>query len=76
MLLFECEERMHTGDTMQEVFDFLLDLGYEGAFFRNKQQWPLDEFRSEYQQPGTPRSEYANNFVFLPRESPQRRQAA
>ena len=74
VLLFECEERMHAGGTMQDVFDFLLGLGYEGAFFRNNRQLPLDEFRPEYQQPGMPRNEYANNFVFLPRESQSARQ--
>lgn len=73
VLLFECEERMHDGDKMQDVFDFLLELGYEGTFFRNNRQWPLDEFRSEYQQPGMARSEYANNFVFRPQESPAAR---
>lgn len=74
VLLFECEQRMHDDDTMQDVFDLLLDLGYEGAFFRNGQQWPLDEFRPEYQKSGMARSEYANNFVFLPRESRSARQ--
>ena len=69
VLLFECEERMHHQDTMQDVFDMLLELGYDGAFFRHNRQFPLDEFRYEYQQTGMPRSEYANNFVFLPRDS-------
>ena len=78
VLLFECEERMRNGDSMQDVFDLLLDLGYVGEFFRNGRQLPLDDFRPEYQKPGTSRSEYANNFVFLPMELPpaQRRRVA
>lgn len=77
-LLFECEQRMHEGDSMQDVFDLLSELGYEGAFFRNNRQWPLEAFRAEFQQPGMARGNYANNFVFLPRESRRagRRRAA
>jgi hypothetical protein len=59
---------------MRGVFDFLLELGYEGVFFRNQRAWPLEEFRSEYQKPGLSRREYANNFVFLPGESRPQRQ--
>lgn len=76
VLLFECEERMQGGDAMQNVFDFLLSLGYQGAFFRNGRQWPLEDFRPEYQRPGMTRHEYANNFVFLPSEPRRRRRAA
>jgi FkbM family methyltransferase len=64
VLLFECEDRHRPGG-MQEVFDYLEQLGYEGHFIDGKQARPLKEFRQEqHQVPG--QEPYLNNFLFLP----------
>lgn len=65
-MLFECEERMQTKHTIHEIFAYLEDLGYRGSFFRQGRAWPLDAYRPEFQQNTSSRTEYANNFVFLP----------
>jgi len=33
-LIFECEQRHHINDSIQDVFVFLNDLGYKGYFFK------------------------------------------
>jgi FkbM family methyltransferase len=65
VLMFECEERHHRRYTSEDVFDFLIMLGYQGFFFhRGKLEplWRLGEL-------GTPpfgSPDYVNNFVFRP----------
>jgi FkbM family methyltransferase len=71
-ILFECEARHLHKHTMRDVFSWLRDLGYEGAFFSPKGLRPLAEFNPVVHQrqdagrfwdaPG-----YCNNFLFTPR---------
>jgi hypothetical protein len=68
-LLFECEARHLAADGMRQVFDFLLGLGYSGAFFADRGLVPVAQFdpavhqRSDgerfWDRPG-----YCNNFLF------------
>lgn len=62
-LLFECEDRHRPGG-MQEVFDFLTGLGYEGFFIDGSIERPLSEFiKEQHQVLGC--KPYLNNFLFL-----------
>ncbi len=71
-LLFECEARHLRNHSMQDVFDFLRALGYEGSFFSTTGLRPLNEFDAKqhqkqegprfWDQPG-----YCNNFLFKKR---------
>lgn len=64
VLLFECEGRHRSGG-IDEVFTYLLELGYEGFFIDGKQERPLSEFNEQqHQVPG--HKPYLNNFLFLP----------
>ena len=65
ILLFECEARHHADSSIQEVFDFLHGLGYEGSFFRHGVETPLAELTTQDQ--AAPQSPgYVNNFAFKP----------
>lgn len=70
-LLMECENRHLENDTVFDVFQVLLDLGYQGYFFSQGQLRPLAEFSTDlHQKTGEGRfweaSGYVNNFVFEP----------
>ena len=65
LVMFECEERHQSGHTMQDVFEFLIKLGYEGHFFHQGKQWPVSKFHPEMQTNPKSRS-YVNNFIFVP----------
>ena len=69
-ILMECEQR-HIGalGSLEEVFRFLLDLGYAGYFIHRGELRPLAEFDPAlHQRMGEGRfweaEEYVNNFVF------------
>lgn len=69
-IIMECENRhLKSGDVF-DVFKLLIDLGYEGSFFENKELKPLAGFKIETQQKtGEGRfwesDGYVNNFVFV-----------
>lgn len=62
-LIFECEQRHHINDSIQDVFGYLLNLGYKGYFFQNGQIHQLKELdinqSQDYKEP-----HYVNNFLF------------
>ena len=74
MLLVEIEQR-HIAKPIQEVFDKILDFGYEGFFLRGGTLRPLAEFSVQADQTsllpaleaGAGGVTYVNNFVFAPR---------
>lgn len=68
-ILMECENRHLGSGNVQEVFSFLLDLGYSGRFIHRGKLRSLDEFDAavhQLQGPGRfwEAPDYANNFVF------------
>ncbi len=68
-VLVEVEQRHHTDRSIQDIFGFILGLGYSGSFFWNGRMNPLDGFSvDKHQQPFDPldRTEYVNNFIFRP----------
>ena len=72
IVLFECERRHLSGHAMQDVFAYLLALGYEGRFFGVRGLQPLSEFDPEIHQRRAPgrfwaEAGYCNNFLFTPR---------
>lgn len=72
-LIFECENRHLNGLKVEDVFDYLTGLGYEGYFFLNGKLVPLSEFKADVHQRTHADKEivnkkfYANNFVFEPK---------
>ena len=74
-LLFECEARHLTKHTMQEVFDFLTNRGYDGYLLRRRDLLPIAEFRPEtHQKMNGPQfwdaQDYYNNFLFCSARHP------
>jgi FkbM family methyltransferase len=73
VVLVEVEQRHRDGD-VQEVFDFLTGLGYEGSFVRAGSLHPIDSFDVERDQlrlvssdpTEVPFGEYVCDFVFSP----------
>jgi hypothetical protein len=66
VLLVEAEER-HTGkEGLEELFQFLKSLGYNGYFFFNGKKLPLSNFNPAlHQNPDLiGKGGYSNNFVF------------
>ncbi|HEY4305966.1 MAG TPA: FkbM family methyltransferase [Gemmatimonadaceae bacterium] len=77
-LLIEIEQRHLSETPVAEVFEYIADRGYVGAFLENGQIHSLDRFRFEtHQRPYIadpivdPR--YVNNFFFIAREDGTRR---
>ncbi len=71
VIIFECEARHLSRNTMQDVFGFLKGLGYSGEFFSTDGLKPLSEFNPAVHQKQTgPRfwdaPDYCNNFLFRP----------
>jgi FkbM family methyltransferase len=65
VLMFECEERHHLRYSSQDVFDFLIDLGYRGSFFYRGKLEPLERLPElGISKLGSP--DYVNNFIFYP----------
>jgi FkbM family methyltransferase len=68
-LLVEVEKRHHPARDIQEIFDFLLALRYDGCFFLDEKMHPLQAFAPERHQQGLDpldRERYVNNFIFRP----------
>lgn len=63
VLLFECEQRYLINHKIDEVFDFLQHLGYQGQYISNDGLHPLAEFCIERDQVEN-KKPYINNFVF------------
>ena len=71
-LLFECEARHLHSHSMQDVFAYLEDMGYEGQFFSPRGLRPLHEFDpAVHQRQDSGRfwdaPDYCNNFFFKAR---------
>ncbi|MBF0448780.1 MAG: FkbM family methyltransferase [Magnetococcales bacterium] len=64
LILFECEARHQSGQTMEEVFRFLTDLGYVGSFYHHGEKKPLVSFSLDMQADVSCRN-YMNNFIFI-----------
>ncbi|MEO1973632.1 MAG: FkbM family methyltransferase [Pirellulaceae bacterium] len=63
-LLFECEQRHMSERSMEEVFQYLVSLGYRGWYFKRRNLHSIDSFKPELN--AAPRdSDYVYNFVFL-----------
>ena len=73
-LLFECEARHRSSGTVHEVFSYLEDLGYEGAFLGKHGLIDIQEFDPAKHQVEPGSADYATNFVFT--ASPQMLRAA
>ena len=67
-LLIEIEQRHHPASGIEEIFDFILALGYRGRFLQHGRMTDLSEFNlAKHQSSSDPRSlEYINNFIFQP----------
>lgn len=63
-LLFECEVRHRASGTLQDVFDYLLRLGYEGQAVGRDALLPLDAFDPAIHQQRNGTAPYLNNFWF------------
>lgn len=68
-ILVECEQRHLQNMQIEEVFQFLLDLGYKGFFISENEWKPLVHFSVEkHQKVGEGRywmsKDYCNNFIF------------
>ena len=68
VLIIEIEQR-HLQTKIEEVFKFILNLGYQGFFFQNDVLIPLEEFSYEKNQKpfleNVNTSSYVNNFIFV-----------
>lgn len=72
LLVFECENRHLPHGSVEDVFAFLAECGYEGYFFSPDGVRPLSAFNADiHQSQGGPRfwdkADYCNNFLFRPR---------
>lgn len=73
-LIIESEER-HKSNTIENTYNFLHELGYEGFFFFNKNLRKIEEFDKKHHQnvqnlkDGNKTGLYVNNFIFLTTES-------
>jgi len=68
-IVMECENRHLKEGNIFDVFNILIELGYEGYFFENRKLQPLKNFKVEiHQKNGTDRfwteKGYVNNFIF------------
>jgi FkbM family methyltransferase len=69
LLVFECENRHLAQGDVQDVFNYLIRLGYAGAFVEGRKLRPISEFRVEkHQRQDAGRywdaKAYCNNFIF------------
>jgi FkbM family methyltransferase len=72
LLVFECENRHLQDGSVEDVFAFLAQAGYEGYFFAPDGVRPLSAFNAAiHQSQSGPRfwdkADYCNNFLFRPR---------
>ncbi|MCB0578115.1 MAG: FkbM family methyltransferase [Phaeodactylibacter sp.] len=68
-IVMECENRHLKEGSVFDVFNILLESGYQGFFFQDKKLRPLNEFKAEtHQKSGEGRfweaPGYINNFIF------------
>jgi FkbM family methyltransferase len=70
-LLFECEVRHRSSGSVDEVFSYLADLGYEGVGLSGDGPIPVDEFDVRRHQADPHSKHYVNNFAFTPISRPQ-----
>jgi FkbM family methyltransferase len=68
VLMFECEERHLRGESLESVFEFLQELGYEGSAFCNGRLVSLKRFLAR-RDGNFYNGFYVNNFAFEPRTS-------
>lgn len=62
-LIFECESRHHSDDSIYDVFKYLEKRGFIGRFFTRGELLPISKFHeSEHQV--SEKSPYINNFIF------------
>jgi FkbM family methyltransferase len=71
IILMECENRHLHEETVEDIFNILLNLDYKGFFFLKGKKISIDKFSAEiHQKNGLGRfweaKEYINNFVFEP----------
>jgi FkbM family methyltransferase len=70
LLLVEIEQRHLKGRRIEEVFSFILSLGYEGGYYYQGRYYSLSSFSCEtHQKPFSSdvySREYINNFLFKP----------
>jgi FkbM family methyltransferase len=74
LLIFECENRHLAPGKVEDVFSYLIDLGYEGSFVCRDRILPLSQFDAavHQRQDGDwfwKSKDYCNNFVFRKRPS-------
>jgi len=65
-LLFECERRHRSSGRVDDVFQWLQELGYLGYFIDRKGARAIREFDPEVHQRDNSEPGYVNNFLFLP----------
>ena len=71
-LIFECENRHLNNSRVEDVFDFLKQLNYQGFFFYRGRKTPIEQFEASKHQVTSSdkqiinKKEYCNNFVFEP----------
>jgi hypothetical protein len=65
-LLFECERRHRGSGSVDEVFRWLQDLGYQGYFVDRAGPRDIAEFDPRLNQADHGARGYINNFLFLP----------
>lgn len=68
-ILMECENRHIKDGNVFDVFEILLNIGYEGSFIINNQFKPITEFKATLYQKNTQgefwkAKNYVNNFIF------------
>jgi FkbM family methyltransferase len=65
-LLFECEVRHRSSGTVDEVFSYLANLGYDGVALTQGGPIPIDDFDAARHQADPESKAYVNNFAFSP----------
>ncbi len=70
-LLFECEVRHRSSGSVDEVFSYLADLGYEGVALSHEGPIGIDDFDAARHQADPKSRNYVNNFAFSPTSPPQ-----
>ncbi len=75
-LLFECETRHRSSGTVDEVFSYLIDLGYKGCYLSRQGPIDIDRFDAATHQSDPDSGGYVNNFAFSPPPTQGLRSAA
>lgn len=68
-IIMECENRHLKGASIFEIFEILIEMGYQGYFFEGRKRKPLHQFDLSIHQKQTAgkfweRKGYVNNFIF------------